>query len=185
MSLNDIAWSSSPPPEATCPHLPIMRTPQKGKLDFLILSEAMIGCYTHFFGGQTIPCAATGCPACEQNSGRRWKVWLHALLTAERTTIIFETTPRAAEPLQRIMDDGRSLRGCQVIATRVDNRQNAQMHLRVTEVTRGKYILPPSVDVRVALRNIWKIDSTTRFRNDEGYEHRVSELIEREMDSGN
>lgn len=176
--VNMIEWSEIPPEEASCPNLPIKRTPVKGTLKGICVNRKIVGCWTHFFGGQTIPCSGANCPACQASSGRRWHGYMAAYNPEERTLFIAEFTAIAIQPMLEVQERTSDLRGVKFEAFRLENRPNARIKVRMSEQTRGQYQIPAEVDVKLALRNIWKVDSTTRFKQAENYEKDVIQGLE-------
>lgn len=55
-----INWTNVAPPEPRGPALPIRRTPAYKALIATCTSKDLIGCYTHFYKGKTMPCQGRG-----------------------------------------------------------------------------------------------------------------------------
>jgi hypothetical protein len=176
-----IIWGDVPPDEATCPHLAIKRTPAKGKLDAIVLSSRIVGCWTHFFGGQTIPCTGPSCPACEAKNGRRWHGYLGMYHPGERLTFLLELTAVAIQPIVEVQERTGSIRGVQLACSRISNATNARICVRVNEAARGRYAIPDEPDVRACLGNIWKLESSTRFPKHQSYEREAQQMLDEEV----
>lgn len=178
MHNDPVNWADEAPPEATCPHLRILRTPEKRPLRGVIVSGRLCGCYTHFFGGITVPCVNAGCPACEQRNGRRWHYYLALFDGPTGEVALWETTAAAGEPLAKLQREIENLRGVTIIAQRVQARANARISVKCDVSTKGRLVLPSEPDVKACLRAIWKLDSTTRYPEKPGWE----EVARREHD---
>lgn len=57
-------FSSDVPIDPRGPAFPIVRTPISRPLTAIVTSPNLVGCYTHYFKGRTIPCEGSGCRLC-------------------------------------------------------------------------------------------------------------------------
>ena len=57
-------FSSNVPVDPRGPAYPIVRTPISRPLVAIVTSPNLVGCYTHYWKGRTIPCEGPECPLC-------------------------------------------------------------------------------------------------------------------------
>lgn len=57
-------FTSNVPPDPRGPAFPIVRTPPGRAFSAIITSPDLVGCYTHYFKGRTVPCEGAGCTLC-------------------------------------------------------------------------------------------------------------------------
>ena len=55
-------WSTEVPANPRGPAYPLLRTPPNKPLIAIITSADLIGCYTHYYKGRTVPCEGDNCP---------------------------------------------------------------------------------------------------------------------------
>ena len=94
-----LQFSSQPPMESTRSAFRLVRTPSKGKLALFITSDSLLGCWTHFFGGRTVPCTGDKCEACQALASTRWHGYVAALEVKTAEPVVFEITGGGAEQL--------------------------------------------------------------------------------------
>lgn len=153
-------FSTQPPIEATRSPYRLVRTPAKGQLELLITAEQLLGCYTHFFGGRTVPCTGEPCDACQAGSSMRWHGYVSAVTVKDQEPILFEVTAAAAEQLANYRAKIGTLRGCQCLAARVAARPNARVKLRMKPADLSRVELPKGFNVIAALCHVWGIPAT-------------------------
>lgn len=57
-------FSRDVPVDPRGPAFPILRTPPGRSISAIITSPDLIGCFTHYYKGRTVPCEGTGCRLC-------------------------------------------------------------------------------------------------------------------------
>lgn len=57
-------WSNRVPTDPRGPSFPIVRTPTWKPLIAIVTSDDLIGTFTHFYKGRTMPCQGHGCTRC-------------------------------------------------------------------------------------------------------------------------
>jgi len=155
-----LQFSSKPPIEATRYASTLLRTPTKGKLHLIVTCQDMVGCWTHFFAGRTMPCTGDGCDACGHNASSRWHAYVSAKDPATNEHVLFECTAPAAETFAVYRARHGSLRGCEFIAQRLAPRANARVCIRTKPCDLTHIDLPQSLDVRAALCHLWGVPMT-------------------------
>jgi len=153
-------WSSSPPDRSGPRPLPIIRTPIAKPIVATILSDAMMGCPTHFWGGRTTPCEAPDCEACNAGSPTRWHGYLVIFSEQQRTSAILEIPDAAAEQLTLLAYSLPTLRGAKIKVTRSKATRNARVLIELQAPTIEQKNLPRAADLQTLLALIWKLPTT-------------------------
>jgi hypothetical protein len=150
-------FSESPPDEAGPLGIRIARAPQSGHDDYVILSDKLIGCWTHYFLGRTQPCLEGDCHMCSPKAPRRWYGWLVGLHFARREKVVVEVPPGVALNLRAYREQVGNLRGHVVRLARRNKRPNGPV---VGQFTPGKFaadFLPTCPDLIPLLMRMWRI----------------------------
>ena len=148
-------FSSDPPLENTRYALRLLRTPAKKKLHLIVTSDNLIGCWTHFFGGRTVPCTRPDCEACTAGTSSRWHGYLSAIDPDTSEHLLFECTASAAESFAVYRKRHETLRGCEFVADRVNPRPNARLRLKMKPADLAHINLPQPANLQAALCHIW------------------------------
>lgn len=151
------SFSNVPPADARGVGLPIVRTPHMRNLRAIVTSSDLIGCFTHFWKGRTMPCEGQDCPAHQAGMPFRWHAWLGALLNRDGHHALFEMTAQAAEPFVQYREAHGTLRGCEFDAHRLNNAPNGRVHIvcRLRDCSTIK--LPKEPNLIRCLSIIWNI----------------------------
>lgn len=162
-------WTNLPPEDTRGKALPLIRTPQGKSLCLIATAENLIGCYTHYWGGRTLPCEAPNCKACDEGQPYRWHGYLAAWNPNLNKQYIFEFTNQAAEEFVLYREHHGTLRGCNFIARRMGSSANAKVEIRTKPADLNVIQLPPEPNVIRAMSMIWglPIDAIddNNFRN--------------------
>lgn len=150
-------FSFDPPPEARGYGLPMVRTPANGVLRLACVSESMIGCPTHWFGGRTVPCEAIDCKPCSEGVPWRWHGYVAGLLHDGRRLALFEFTAQAAESINEYKAANGTLRGAIINARRHRNRHNGRVMIDTHPGDLFKLQLPKAPDLIRVLSVLWCI----------------------------
>lgn len=150
-------WSNEIPKPARGPALPIKRTPTSRALVALVTSEDLIGCYTHFWGGHTVPCSLPECDAHKNGIPFRWHGYLAAFDTKLMLHFIFEMTAQAAEAFKDFKSAHGTLRGCLFEAKRLKPVPNARVCIRCKPADLREAHLPTAPDLRRCMAIIWNL----------------------------
>jgi len=153
-------WSTTPPDRSGPRPLPIIRTPVGKSIVATILSDAMLGCPTHFWGGRTTPCEAPDCPACNAGSPTRWHGYLIIFSEQQRTSAILEIPDAAAEQLTLLAHSLPTLRGAKIKAVRTKATRNARVLIELQPPSLEQKNLPRAADLQTLLAMIWKLPTT-------------------------
>lgn len=152
-----ITFTSAPPDDPRGNGLPLLRTPTATPLVAAITCENLLGCYTHFWGGRTVPHDATDCEPCASGAPYRWHGYISAFDHRNGTAFLFETTARAAEPFKEWFDKYGTLRGAKFEATRLHKRPNGRVQIRLKSIDLIEFPLPKPPNIIAALAIIWNI----------------------------
>jgi hypothetical protein len=164
-------WSNHVPDSATKYGFDLRRTPPDRPLVAIIISPDLLGCFTHYWGGRTIPCEALApdedpagigheCPACAEQMPGRWHAYTACYDPRTHETFIFETTGKAAQALETYRDSFGTLRGCLFQATRPKRRKNAKVEIATKTADLTNITLPNTIDIIRAMSVIWQIPTT-------------------------
>lgn len=123
----------------------------------IMLAGDVIGAYTHWFGGRTVPCFGPECRACATGVEIRWHGYVPLMAIKQRTIQIFELTVAAVGPLDAWFRTHRSLRGALVELQRRGGRANGMVRSLVSDGPLPAEALPDPPDVKAVLRNLWSL----------------------------
>lgn len=153
-------WSNDVPKDPRGTALPLKRTPPSRPIVALITSEDLIGCYTHFWGGHTVPCEGENCQACSEGIPYRWHGYLAAVDSSNRLHFIFEMTAQAAEAFKDFKKANGTLRGCLFEARRLRPVANSRVCIRCKPADLREQTLPKAPDLRKCMAIIWGVKDT-------------------------
>jgi len=148
---------NSIPDAATTPALSIVRTPTLKAIVAVVTTPDMLGTYTHWWKGRTIPCERPQCEACDAGTPRRWHSWLGAITVSTSEPFLFELTAGAAPPLTQYKEAYGTLRGCLFQASRASARPNARVVIRTKPADLSKIKLPDPPDLVKCLAILWNL----------------------------
>jgi len=154
------SWSTIVPEQPHHHGYDLRRTPPDKPIRAIITSDDLIGCYTHFWTGRTVPCEAPDCPACNAQSPARWHCYIAALESGTRDHFIFECTAKAAQPLLSWREAHGTLHGCFFTAHRPKRRRNARVEIICKPIDLTKVNLPKAPDLIKAMSVIWRLPAT-------------------------
>ncbi len=153
-------WSNSIPEKTKQCGYDLRRTPADKPIKGLITCNAVIGCYTHWWGGRTVPCEGKTCEACKANTPARWHCYLSILESGTRDHFIFECTGKAANPLIEWLSTEPTLRGVLLYAHRPKRRRNSRVEIILTPRDNRDTIIPTAPDLVQAMSVIWQLPGT-------------------------
>lgn len=154
-------WSTDIPKDSRGPSLPIKRTPTSRPLVAIVTSEDLIGCYTHFWGGHTVPCELPDCEPHRQGIPFRWHGYLSAIEHNTHLHFIFEMTAQAAEAFKDYKKANGTLRGCVFEAKRHRSVVNGRVCIRTKPADLRELHLPQGADLRKCMSIIWSLPDST------------------------
>jgi len=161
-----IDWSNQVPKNPRGPALPIRRTPAGKRLEAIVTSFDLIGCFTHFYKGSTHPCTGDDCEAHAEGIPFRWHAYLTCVDFHTNLHMIFECTAISAEFFTAFREHYCSLRGCHFTATRWNARPNGRILIRTQMADLGERTLPEPPDLKKAMAILWSLpadDVQTEF----------------------
>ena len=153
-----INYTTTVPTNPNGHSLPIKRTPAFGALTAIITTENLIGCYTHYWHGRTIPCTLPDCPAHEDGAPFRWHAYQGAWETKTALHFIFEVTACGAEPFITYRDSHNTLRGCLFQAKRFKERPNGRILIHTKPAVLTEINLPNPPDLPKCLATLWSLN---------------------------
>jgi hypothetical protein len=151
---------STPPTDPNGQPLPIRRTPAKGFILGIVTAKSLLGTFTHYYGGRTVPCTHDDCEPCRDGTPYRWHAYLSAYDVAKKLHFLFECTAAAADAFVKYASEHETLRGCCFNARRSSTRMNARVEIETHMYTGNDRDLPPPADVVSALARLWNIPLT-------------------------
>lgn len=159
MRRDQVNWLSGPPARDDRRMLRIVRCPKEGFLDLVILSDHLVGVWTHWLDGRTQPCMAPNDCGCQRmHIPHRWKGYLACSLTTDRKVVLAELTGEACRciSLQDSPLTGKPLRGL-VLRLQRDRRSRGGRVLAGirSEARVASDTLPRAPDVHEELMRIW------------------------------
>lgn len=150
-------WSHDAPEDPRGPALPIRRTPAGRPMVAIVTTENLIGCYTHFHKGKTVPCEKPDCEACHDGIPYRWHSYLAAVDQKDGLHIIFECTAQATEAFTAYRDHHATTRGCMFEARRLNSRPNGRLIIRCKPADLTVHRLPHGPDLTQCMAIIWSL----------------------------
>jgi hypothetical protein len=164
-------WSNQLPDTPTKYAYELKRTPPDSPLTAIVLSADLLGCYTHYWAGHTVPCEycppdpttdqpETPCDACTNGSPARWHAYLACWNPKTHSVFLFECTLQAAKAFETYRADYGTLRGCFFSASRPRRRRNAKIEILTRPADLSKLKLPDAPDLLRAMSVIWQLPPT-------------------------
>ena len=145
------------PDSPSGPALPIRRTPAYTPMQAIVTSPDLIGTYTHYYKGRTVPCESPDCEPCQEGIPFRWHAYLAAHDRKTALHFIFEVTAAGAEPFIDYRDSHGTLRGCLFQARRHMQRQNGRVLIQTKPADLTEIRLPKPPDLTKCLAILWNL----------------------------
>lgn len=152
---SDVRTSDEVPQRPDYAGWDIVRTPSIGVLSLVSVSRSFTGVFTHWWGGRTIPCRKSGCPAHDAGHSARWHGYLLCEVSPTRKKIIFEFTDQAAATFKEWSLNFDDLRGICFRASRSKSRANGRVILTFVKRLPARADLAAEVSTRDVLSVIW------------------------------
>lgn len=172
-------WDVPPPTPTNLPYLPLVRVPPGKPLSGLLTSQSVLGVWTHFLGGRTLPCMSSDCKGCEAQMPKRWEGYISLITPSPSKHILVALTPGAALGISDTAPDPLQLRGNLVIFERGGKRLNSRLRARVERVDFYQKMLPPEPNLKEHLVHIWGLDQSQLGQDNPQYVNRVAEHYRR------
>ena len=171
--LNEDYWADRPDTVNEEQHFQIMRTPPGGQMRGVITTDDYVGVNLHYYRGRSTPCRKNSCEACEAGHRPRWTGYVLLMSIKTRKVNIFEFTQRAWNAFNQVRAVKGSLRGVELIASRLGKRDNGPLTVVFEEARHDADMLPPAPELREILERIWEIKEVQLPLNLEG-ENRIA-----------
>jgi hypothetical protein len=153
-------WSHDLPSPTTHRGYDLRRTPPDRPLTAIITSEEFHVCFTHYWGGRTVPCEKPDCDACNALSPARAHVYVSAFDPRTHEHFLFECTAAAADAFRAWRHTYGTMRGCYFQASRPKRRRNAKVEIITKPCDLTKVSIPKAPNVPYAMSVIWQIPGT-------------------------
>jgi len=154
-------WSHDIPDDPRGPAFPIHRTPAYKPLQAIATSDDLLGTFTHFYKGRTMPHEETNCEACEAGMPYVWHAYLSAFNQQTSLHFIFEMTAQAANAFIEYRTSFHTLRGCHFEARRMNNKPNGRILIRTKPYDLSTIVLPKPPDLIKCLSILWSLPTNT------------------------
>jgi hypothetical protein len=149
------AFSSEPPEDSNPAQYRLIRTPQNGSLNAIILSDAIIGTWTHYHDGRTQYCHGLHCSSCATGNARRWHGYV-ALWNPRTGNVSILELPIG--PSQLVADRRRSdgpLRGQAIRTYRHPAKPNGRVWVEIAPPKAPLPAMPAAPDIPTILAHMW------------------------------
>jgi len=176
-------YSHRPPEQPNGPALPIRRTPAYKPLVAIVTSDDLVGCYTHFHKGHTVPCEAPDCEACNDGLPYRWHAYLSAVDRDTGLHFIFECTAQAAENFVTYRDAHGTLRGCCFQAQRLNQRPNGRVIIQTKPYDVAQHRIPNPPEITKCLAILWSLPTPDVYADGMNPDKKTTKLTTRRNNS--
>lgn len=133
----------------------IKRADPERAVEYVIVSDDLLGVRTHYWRGRTIPCLIKCCEPCQAAHANRWHGYLLVINTLSHERVAFEFGPNNVELFDELRKQYGSLRGVKFVTARAQKKPNG----RVVCVPRGKTEnmakLPSDEPIWPILAHLW------------------------------
>jgi hypothetical protein len=151
-------WTNNAPDEADRYTATLIRVKPGRPIRGICASPHMLGCWTHWFGGRTIPCDQPDCIPCESQTSRRWHAYLHLWSPASHHSAILEITALAARELEPYIEQHHTLRGAEIDVQRSNQRPNSPLIIVARPADLQRFQLPEPLDIIAAMSRMWEVN---------------------------
>ena len=151
------SFSNRPPEDPRGNALPLLRTPPTARIQAIVTSVDLIGTFTHYWHGRTMPCDTDDCEACRKGVPFRWHAWMSVMPSAKYRHALFEMTAQAAQTFVEYRETHGTLRGCLFEAWRPSRRPNGRVFVSAKPADLSKLTLPKPADLIACLSIIWNV----------------------------
>ncbi|MBA7692656.1 hypothetical protein ES703_101223 [subsurface metagenome] len=148
-------FTRSVPKDPRGPAFQIFRTPTSREMVAIITSPDLVGCFTHFWKGRTVPCDAPDCEACRDSIPYRWHAYQSAYNPNNGVHFLFECTAQAAEHFTDYRDNHDTIRGCLFRARRMNAKANGRIIIVCKPADLTSIKLPQPPDLIKCLAILW------------------------------
>ena len=153
-------FTSDPPEDPRGNSLELKRTPTGRSITGIITCVDMVGIPTHYFHGRTTPCDSLECEPCLSGMPWAWHGYVSLFGPTSHSHILFEMTARAVQPLKTYHLAHGTLRGCQIVAKRINSSPNARVMIETKSLDLQSISLPKEPHLLEALSIIWNIETS-------------------------
>ena len=153
-----LSWSTTPPKTTSDFGYRLVRTPAYKALHGIILADDLLGTFTHYAKGRTMPCPQKECEHCNEGKPYRWHAYVPVLCLPGKEKVLLEITALAAEQLKEYRSRFCSLRGLEILVLRPSKRPNGRITIQAKASGIPESELPKPPIVERILLHIWGLD---------------------------
>lgn len=149
-------WNTLPGKPDDTRAWPIMRVGTKGVSRLVIVSNELIGRFTHYWKGRTQPCLTDVCEACANGQAARWYGWLAVISETSGAKAIVEITYQGYVSVADTITFADTLRGRGMAIRRIPAKPNGKMRVEIRPHKTVPIELPNEPDIRAILERMWQ-----------------------------
>lgn len=152
---DSLRWNRRPHVDDLPLRYPLLRVSPAGLRAIITLSGDLLGLYTHYYRGRTIPCRDRECPGCDADHAPRWHGYLWVYSPRTKAIGVLEVTAAAVLPLDKWFRLHRTLRASELTLERVPKKPNGRLFVAVAQSPYNSEDLPTPPPLRRVLLNIF------------------------------
>lgn len=154
-----VAYADRPDPDRR-PFYEIRSPTPDRDVQTVVLSQSVLGVYTHHFNRRTRPCLGNRetCEGCDLRYDRRWKGYLACWDRSKGRLELVEITQEAFLRCPPFHTEEGKLRGLVLRLARAGASKNARVVATLQKATWPPGALPPAFDIKAALERVWFTD---------------------------
>jgi hypothetical protein len=164
-------WTNQIPSDNPYNGIALLRTPASGAIAATILSDNIVGTYTHYAHGRTQPCERPDCPLCSEKVPYRYHAYIAILSERTARQAVLEITAAPAAILLAWRVEYSTLRGAHLVARRSAKRANGKVIMEVSQGHIAPNALPKAIDCTAFMSTMWNLAETriANKRNSRGF----------------
>jgi hypothetical protein len=151
------AWSNKPLDETGRIMYEVRRCKPGKPVEGIILSDTLLGKYTHHMDGRTQPHVDGDCRGCARGISMRWHSWIFCKDFKSPAIFIMEFPAIGANQMYRFEREYGGLRGYSVKQIRVGTKENGRIRLQEYPDRVSPLSLPPCPDIVAVMSKMWEI----------------------------
>jgi hypothetical protein len=159
-----IRWATAPDPDDQPTPVRLIRVGPKQPLEIVITAEQVLGVYTHWYTGRTVPCTRPTCDACQLGNEPRWHGYVSAISCRTGEHAIVELTATATPIFERWRQSHSTIRGAKATLARLGKRPNGRVIVKLDADDVPGRILPEQLDLQRLLTRVWRWQAPTNHK---------------------
>lgn len=137
--------------------LPLLRCPTGRPFVSIIISDDLLGCATHFWGGRTVPHEELDCEPCNNGNPWRWHSYMACYSPKLDDSCILESTRRVSKMLTKYRQTHGTLRGCHFRGQRRTSARNSRVNIELKPADLRSIRLPEPPNMLACMAIIWNL----------------------------